>query len=139
MVRRPELPNSLEGIETLYDAYGEMICGGGRNSQIPWKGLKLVIFWPSSLHSIVPELPNSLEGIETRLQIVCHRLKHMPELPNSLEGIETVSAVFLIAKAMLGRNSQIPWKGLKHRQSQHPNRPDTVPELPNSLEGIETC
>ena len=38
----------------------------------------------------------------------------LPELPNSLEGIETDNLTFHGVFFYEGRNSQIPWKGLKH-------------------------
>ena len=84
-----------------------------RNSQIPWKGLKLDIGNGLALFLSSPELPNSLEGIET-------------------------IALSTEKKPVLSRNSQIPWKGLKLSDTEPINQKDKKPELPNSLEGIET-
>ena len=41
--------------------------GACRNSQIPWKGLKLYQGQLAVLQAEKPELPNSLEGIETMI------------------------------------------------------------------------
>ena len=213
-LQKPELSNSLKGIETETSFPRGAGQRTGRNSQIPWKGLKPGMGAGTFWDCYRPELSNSLKGIETfgtwpdginslqagtlkfperdwnLPQLLClipkaiihaGTLKFPERDWNMISRGSKCGALscagtlkfperdwnFLPAPAQLAktyrRNSQIPWKGLKHKWStsnkspislagtlKFPERdwntPETTvtpapiqtPELSNSLKGIET-